>query len=258
MSDVLQKLAQSLSANSVELLPYLPYLLQDLWELGSSPKDMIHLIKENIEKQKEIRVLDLACGKGAVSVNLAKTFGCKVKGIDLIPEFIEEAKKKAKEHQVENLCEFRVGDINQAVKSETGYDVVILGAVGFVLGNQMDTLVKLSTTIKPNGYILLDDGYAKEGASPGYLTRKQWLDVIQETGFSLIDELRVDEAEFEVLLSRQMSVISRRVKELKQKIPAKSHLFDAYLNSQMAEIDELENYLVGVTMLLKKVYSPQK
>ena len=44
MSDVEEKLAKSLTAESVELIPYLPYLLQDLWELGSSPKDMIHLI----------------------------------------------------------------------------------------------------------------------------------------------------------------------------------------------------------------------
>ena len=33
MSSTEKKLAQSLTAESVELIPYLPYLLQDLWEL---------------------------------------------------------------------------------------------------------------------------------------------------------------------------------------------------------------------------------
>ena len=65
MSDVEEKLAKSLTAESVELIPYLPYLLQDLWELGSSPKDMVHLISKNIITSEKTKVLDLACGKGA-------------------------------------------------------------------------------------------------------------------------------------------------------------------------------------------------
>ena len=65
MSDVEEKLAKSSTAESVELIPYLPYLLQDLWELGSSPKDMVHLISKNIIISEKTKVLDLACGKGA-------------------------------------------------------------------------------------------------------------------------------------------------------------------------------------------------
>ncbi|WP_313019647.1 hypothetical protein [Acetoanaerobium noterae] len=65
MSDGEEKLAKSLTAESVELIPYLPYLLQDLWELGSSPKDMVHLISKNIIISEKTKVLDLACGKGA-------------------------------------------------------------------------------------------------------------------------------------------------------------------------------------------------
>jgi len=60
-----EKLAKSLTAESVELIPYLPYLLQDLWELGSSPKDILEMITKHIPVSKETKVLDLACGKGA-------------------------------------------------------------------------------------------------------------------------------------------------------------------------------------------------
>jgi hypothetical protein len=44
METVDDKLARSLTAESIELIPYLPHLLQDLWELGSSPKDMLEMI----------------------------------------------------------------------------------------------------------------------------------------------------------------------------------------------------------------------
>lgn len=87
MSKVEEKLAKSLTAESTELIPFLPNLLCDLWELGSSPKDVICLITKHIADPKGIRVLDLACGKGAVSVMTAKEIGCFVKGIDILPEF---------------------------------------------------------------------------------------------------------------------------------------------------------------------------
>ena len=96
MEAVEEKLAKSLSAEgSVELIPYLPYLLQDLWELGSSPEDMIEIVREHIMISDSTRVLDLACGKGAVSIRMAIELGVLVKGIDIIPEFVEYARQKS-------------------------------------------------------------------------------------------------------------------------------------------------------------------
>jgi len=102
MSTVEEKPAKSLTAESVELIPYLPYLLQDLWELGSSPPDIISLITKHADVSGQPTVLDLACGKGAVSIQLAKELGCQTKGIDLIPEFIDFAPKKAQGYSVEH------------------------------------------------------------------------------------------------------------------------------------------------------------
>ena len=138
MSKVEEKLAKSLTAETTELIPYLPYLLQDLWELGSSPRDMLELIRKHIHVSAETKILDLACGKGAVSVNLAKELGCMVRGIDLIPEFIDFARKKAIEYGVEALCEFIVGDIRGGQCERI--DLAVLGAVSAVLGTPEETI----------------------------------------------------------------------------------------------------------------------
>lgn len=253
MGTVEEKLAKSLTAESIELIPYLPYLLQDLWELGSSPQDILDLITKQIQVSKETRVLDLACGKGAVSVNLAKELGCMVKGIDLIPEFIAFAVHKAQEFGVGELCEFVVGDITESVQTEKGYDLVILGAVGDVLGNAEETVTLLKNTVKKGGYLIIDDTYGNDETNPKYPTREQWLTIFDNSGVRLIDEKIIEDDELVSLNNQQQALIVKRANELKEKSPEKAHLFDSYIHSQQAECDELENEISGVTMLLQVI-----
>jgi len=55
------------------IYPYLPFLLQDLWELGTPVETIIKLIKNHKDYlQGKVHVLDLGCSKGAVPVNLAR------------------------------------------------------------------------------------------------------------------------------------------------------------------------------------------
>lgn len=253
MQTVEEKLAKSLTAESIELIPHLPYLLQDLWELGSSPKDMLEMITKHIHVSEETRVLDLACGKGAVSVNLAKKLGCMVKGIDILPEFIDYAINIAQEFGVEDLCDFVVGDINESVKVEKEYDVVILGAIGDVLGDPEETLTLLKNTVKKDGYILLDDVYAHEETDGKYQTREQWIHVLKNTGVELIGEKIIPEEELASINNEQQGLIIRRANELKAALPEKTHLFDGYIQSQQEECEELESDVSGVTMLLQVI-----
>ncbi len=253
MSNVEEKLAKSLTAEFTELIPYLPYLLQDLWELGSSPKDVIDMIQKHIQISENTKVLDLACGKGAVSVQVAKALGCMMKGIDIIPEFIDFAKKKAQEYGVKNLCEFKVGDINEVVKVEKDYDIVILGAVGDVLGTPEQTTQKLKGTVKNGGYIIIDDVYGNNDSDGIYPTREKWILFFQNAGVKLIDERFNKEDELKDLNDEQQSFIVKRANELKEKHPEKAYLFESYIKSQQAECDELENELIGVTMFLSVI-----
>lgn len=251
MSTVEEKLAKSLTSESTEIIPFLPYLLQDLWELGSSPKDIIAMLAGHIKMSEKIKVLDLACGKGAVSVQLAKAFGCMVKGVDIIPEFIDYAKQKAGEYKVENLCVFETGDINESVKVEKDYDIAILGAVGDVLGNPEETLCKLKGTIKKGGHIIIDDAYASSDTGNGYMTKDQWLSAFRRTGLMPVDEAFNNEEELKSLNDCQQGFIRKRAAELIEKHPDKAHLFKSYVECQQAECDELENDIEGVTMLLR-------
>jgi protein-L-isoaspartate O-methyltransferase len=111
-----------------ELFHYLPYILQDLWEIGSDPDVMIELIGKYNSVPEKLSILDLGSGKGAVSIRLAQKYGCRCHGIDGIPDFVSFSNEKARELGVEKrLCTFEVGDIRTAIHNLPKYDVISLG-----------------------------------------------------------------------------------------------------------------------------------
>ena len=257
-----EALACSLTAETTDLLPFLPYLLQDFWELGSDPDVMIRLIKDHVSLSPEACLLDLACGKGAVSVKIAERLKIKVKGIDILPEFIEYAKHKATEHHVTDLCGFVVGDINEAVKTEKDYDIVIFGAAGIVLGEPSEMLRKLKSVIKPGGYILIDEGYLPDNVKQSdlkcnsyeLLSGKQWAALFKEAGLDLIEA--VSDKSTDIPASGDsdtgMAFIRARANELTLKHPEKKDIFEGYVRGQQNEYDDIENTIICVTWLLRK------
>jgi hypothetical protein len=50
----------------VDIVKYLPYILQDFWEIGSIPEEIIKIIKKHKTNYAGLNVLDLGSGKGAV------------------------------------------------------------------------------------------------------------------------------------------------------------------------------------------------
>jgi ubiquinone/menaquinone biosynthesis C-methylase UbiE len=253
MEELNKSALDSLDGFEIELFPYLPYILQDLWEIGADPSIMLALIKENIKK-KNLRILDLGCGKGAVSINIAKELKCKVKGIDAVPEFIESANNYAIKHQVYNICEFEVGDIRTKITELKGFDIVILGAIGPILGNLYETLNILKNVLNAQGYVLLDDAYIDDVSSASYnrcMQKSDFYNHILMTGFEIIQEVISYKNEIEDSDKSMYESIEKRVNELIFLYPEKRDLFLGYLLKQEYENNMLENELVTGTWLLK-------
>ena len=251
-----ERLARSLTAESTDLLPFLPYLLQDLWKLGSNPGDIIARIKNHMRLSKDTRILDLACGKGAVSVQIAEGLGVSVYGVDLIHDFIAYANRKANERNVRSLCRFACGDANETAATERDYDCVIFGAAGNILGNPQETLGKLIKTVKPGGYIILDEAYLPDDSSNDmvkyknyeYLTHEQWIRLFSDNGLTLVEEVPNREGyDFD----SDNKNIALRADELIARYPEKRSLFMEYIQSQLNECDDLESNVMGVTWMLR-------
>lgn len=256
-------LARSLTAETTELIPFLPYLLQDFWALGSSPRDIAGLIKKHMLLDKQTKILDLACGKGAVSIHIAQNLGVNVYGFDLTSEFIDYSKEKAKELNVAELCNFTVADANNVVNTERGYDCVIFGAAGNILGNPEETLRKLIQTIKPGGYIIIDEAYLSDDVNNSevkyknyeYLSHNEWRSLFESNGLFLVEELQSNgDYDFDT----DNNNIAKRALELISKYPEKKSIFEGYVKSQLAECEDLTDNLVAITWMLQKTTGHNK
>ena len=255
MKSIEESVVTAMDGSDRELYPFLPYILQDLWELGADPEIIVNLICKYFTKYDNLDVLDLGCGKGAVSIKVANKLGCKCYGIDAIPEFILFAQKKAIEYKVEDLCRFEVGDIREKVKVLPTYDIIILGFIGPVFGDYYTTLTLLSKLLNESGIFIIDDGYIENHSDfkhPFILKQEAILKQISLAGMQLIDDEIIKKEDIKDSDDYIFENLKKRCIELIDKYPDKQELFRNYIKKQEEENDVLENKVVCTTMVIKR------
>jgi malonyl-CoA O-methyltransferase len=107
-------------------------------------------IKNELPDLKGKSVLDAGCGTGKICELAISRGAAFVKGVDLSPKMIEEAKRNCPQ------VKFECGDLATTGIKEK-YDVVICG---LVLGHIMSlepALSNLISSLKPEGHIILTD-----------------------------------------------------------------------------------------------------
>jgi SAM-dependent methyltransferase len=248
-----QSIVNAMDGTNVDLFPFLPYILQDIWEIGTDPEIIIELIEKHKPVKRNLNILDLGCGKGAVSIMIAKKMGCRCTGIDGMEEFIADAHRKAREHGVDHLCAFEIGDIRHRIRSLPAYEIIILGSIGPVFGNYYDTLSALNKNLLTGGFIIIDDGYIEDESEfvhPAIAPRKDVFGQIEKAGMVLVDELIIGPDTIKDSDDFIFERIKDRCNELLGKYPEKKNLFEEYVRVQEVENDVLENKVICSVMVL--------
>ncbi len=255
INTVEESVVLAMDGTDSNLFPYLPYILQDLWEIGTSPEAVLKLIKKHTTDRSSLKVLDLGCGKGAVSIKLAKAFKCHCHGVDAVEEFIDEAENRAKEINVDKYCRFESDDIRARISDLKNYDVIILGAIGPVFGDYYSTLSKVSECIRENGLVVVDDGYIDDGSEYSHPLAEQKSVILKQASdarMELIDEIIINKNEIKESDEHIYRNIKRRCQDLIEKHPGKRELFIDYIRKQEEENEILETKLVCSTMVFRK------
>ena len=255
MKTLEESVVNAMDGSDTRLFPYLPYLVQDLWEIGADPDAVIRLISKQFHDRSDFSVLDLGCGKGPVAIRLAKQFGCRCHGIDALPEFIAFAEQKAREYGVAHRCTFEPGDIREKIKRLTAFDVIILGSIGPVLGDYFATLTSLSACLAESGIIVIADGYTEAGSSfphPAVQTHEEMIRQIDAAGMQLTDLEIIQQDEMKKTNEFIYKQLKKRCTELIRQHPEQKMLFERYLEQQEAENEILENRITCATMVITR------
>ncbi len=134
-----------------------------------------------------MRVLDVGCGPGDVSLTAAELVGPDgaVVGVDVNPAIIETARDRARAAGFSNV-EFRVGDA-RTLDVGSDFDVLMGRLVLMYMGDPSEALRELSTRLRPGGIVAFQEAefsyYRKQPDTPVANDLIEWaISVFERSG----------------------------------------------------------------------------
>lgn len=102
-------------------------------------------------------VLEVGCGVGITSCYIAKTYGCRVVGVDISEKMIKWSNERAKREGVEKYVEFRVADAQNLPFEGGVFDVIIGESITAFLKDKQRGISEYVRVTRPEGYVGLNE-----------------------------------------------------------------------------------------------------
>ena len=146
-------------------------------------------------------VLDVGCGVGITPCFIAKKYGCRVVGVDILPAMVERSKERAWREGLVAQVEFRVADAQALPFDDELFDAVITESVTAFPKDKQQAVNEYARVTKPGGYVGLNEStwlksppppeliaWASQdlGANIGPLTSGEWTGLLANAGLSEI------------------------------------------------------------------------
>ena len=122
-------------------------------------------------------ILDFGCGTGRHSLKFAKT-GAKVTGIDITPEMLAKAEKKAAEARLE--IAFKAGDILKMELPQQHYDIIFSSLTVTHISDLSELFKHLFKTLKSDGRIIISDihpCFKQLGSTVGFVQGNHFIEL---------------------------------------------------------------------------------
>lgn len=108
-------------------------------------------------------MVDFGCGPGYFTIDLAKK-AQKVVGVDISPEMLKKAQRKAKKSKVKNI-EFLQSDGKSLQLESSSVDIILLVTVYHEVGDNEVVLKEFGRVLKPSGKLVVVE-VIKKGIFP--------------------------------------------------------------------------------------------
>lgn len=146
-------------------------------------------------------VLDVGCGVGVTPCYIARRYGCRVVGVDILERMVERASQRARLEKVADRVEFRVADAQNLPFEDASFDAVITESVTAFPADKPKAVSEYARVTKSGGYVGLNEttwlkmpvppevvAWAEQevGASVKPLTPDEWSGLLEGAGLNNI------------------------------------------------------------------------
>ena len=144
-------------------------------------------------------VLDVGCGAGVTPAFLAKQYGCRVVGVDILQAMVDKSRERAAREGVGDQVEFRVADAQDLPFEDALFDAVITESVTALPEDKQKAVREYARVTKPGGYVGLNESTWLKvppppemiewvsqdvGATAEPLTSAEWTGLLENAGLS--------------------------------------------------------------------------
>ena len=142
-------------------------------------------------------VLDVGCGAGVTPCFIARRYGCRVVGVDILEAMVERSKERAKREGLMDRVEFRIADAQDLPFEDDLFDAVITESVTAFPDDKQKAVNEYVRVTKPGGYVGLNEStwlksppppelvaWASQdlGANVNPLTSSEWVGLLETAG----------------------------------------------------------------------------
>lgn len=176
----------------------------------SGGKFTIREIVKNSFITKDSKVLEIGCTNGFSSLEINKLINCKIIGVDINKNSIENANKRIKENGLDSdRISFEVGNAEHLRFQDNEFDLIICGNAMSFVSNKNKAIEEIKRVLKPNGFISIVPIWYKEVPDERIISK-----VNDELGFKINctyekDWLNYDKWKLELYYKKNYGFIKR-------------------------------------------------
>ena len=153
--------------------------------------EKIRLLGDYLRLSGDSRVLDVACGKGGPATILAAAYGSRILGVEIRPDFAEEARRRAAAQGLESLIEVQTADASELELEAEAWDAALCIGAGFVWGTIADAAAALRPAVHRDGFVAIGEPLWRQWPLPddiedeGYVGLDATVGRLEGAGFAL-------------------------------------------------------------------------
>jgi len=192
--------------------------------LNPFSEEKLMLVGDICRLQPGMSQLDLCCGKAEMLCQWSKRWGIQGIGVDISSVFLEAARRRAHEFNVEDRISLVEGDAAAYDAGDQRFDIVSCIGATWIGSGLVGTLKMMQKSLKPDGLCLVGEPYwrmpvpdavnvSSEVDRDDFSSLIGTLDRIESAGFTLVEMVLANEDTWDRYMASQWLTVDDWLRE---------------------------------------------